>query len=139
MLHKLGFEALPDNLAEVLVNQTLELLEAVDVGYHNFFIALTQQFSPQWRAEADQIFAATLQASDPAAAALLQVWQQEYHRCLKALPESAMATVAQRLQSSNPKTVLLRPEIEAVWEPITVEDDWQPFYGLLQRIQQPFS
>jgi uncharacterized protein YdiU (UPF0061 family) len=139
MLHKLGFEALPDNLAEVLINQTLELLEAVDVGYHDFFIALTQQFSPQWRAEADQIFAATLQASDPAAAALLQVWQREYHRCLKALPESAMATIAQRLQSSNPKTALLRPEIEAVWEPITVEDDWQPFYGLLQRIQQPFG
>jgi uncharacterized protein YdiU (UPF0061 family) len=33
-----------------------------------------------------------------------------------------------RLKQHNPTTILLRPEIEAVWERITIEDDWQPFY-----------
>ena len=45
----------------------------------------------------------------------------------------------QRLRRHNPQTVLLRPEIEAIWEPIVAEDNWQPFYQLLAKIQQPFS
>jgi uncharacterized protein YdiU (UPF0061 family) len=45
----------------------------------------------------------------------------------------------QTLRKTNPETVLLRPEIEAIWEPITLEDDWQPLYQLLQRVQQPFG
>ncbi|NJL47688.1 MAG: YdiU family protein [Leptolyngbyaceae cyanobacterium SM2_5_2] len=139
MQHKLGFADLPAELAEAIVNQTLELLDAVEVGYHSFFLALAQQFTPQWRSAAEQIFATTMQASDPAATALLEAWQQGYHRCLKALPESAMPMVAQCLRDNNPQTVLLRPEIEAIWEPITLEDDWQPFYELLGRIQQPFG
>jgi hypothetical protein len=31
--------------------------------------------------------------------------------------------------------VIIRPEIEAVWEQITLEDNWQPFYNLLTQIQ----
>jgi serine/tyrosine/threonine adenylyltransferase len=139
MVRKLGFDQLPEDLATSLVNQTLQLLTAVEVGYHDFFLALTQQFSPQWREAADPIFATTLQASDPAAAEPLKTWGQAYHHCLQALPESAMATVADQLRSSNPQIVLLRPEIEAIWAPITVEDNWQPFYDLLQRLQHPFG
>jgi len=33
-----------------------------------------------------------------------------------------MDNIAQQLACSNPKTVLLRPVIEAVWEPIANED-----------------
>ncbi|WP_202225566.1 protein adenylyltransferase SelO family protein [Okeania sp. KiyG1] len=31
---------------------------------------------------------------------------------------------------------LIRPIIESVWEPITVEDNWQPFYDLLKQISE---
>jgi uncharacterized protein YdiU (UPF0061 family) len=50
-----------------------------------------------------------------------------------------MATVAGQLGRTNPQTVLLRPEIEAIWEPITLTDNWQPFYQLLERLQHPFD
>ena len=46
-----------------------------------------------------------------------------------------MDNVAQQLVSSNPKTVLLRQVIEAVWEPIANEDNWAPFNDLLRRLQ----
>ena len=42
----------------------------------------------------------------------------------------------QTLAQHNPDIVPVRPEIEAIWEPITLHDDWQPFYDLLKRIQQ---
>jgi uncharacterized protein YdiU (UPF0061 family) len=139
MLRKLGFEALSDDLASTLVSQTIELLSAVDVGYHDFFLGLTQQFSPDWRDDASQIFSTTLQASDPAAAAPLKTWQQTYHRCLQSLAPEAMAGMASLLKGTNPQTVLLRPEIEAIWEPVTTDDNWQPFSDLLHKIQHPFG
>lgn len=138
MLAKLGFEQLPPELGSSLVEQTVELLRNVEVGYHEFFLALTQQFSPDWQGDLSPIFRTTLQAADAAAGNLLEQWRQRYHRCLNELPRDAMADVAQRLRQANPATVLLRPEIEAVWEPITLGDDWQPFYNLLERVQQPF-
>ena len=144
ILRKLGFgadpvAALTDDLATTLVNQTQELLAAVEMGYHEVFLSLTQQFTPQWRAEPDQLFATPLPASDPAVAEPLQLWRQWYHRALQSLPETAMEDVQKTLQTTNPETVLLRPAIEAIWEPITLEDDWQPFHTLLQRVQQPFG
>jgi uncharacterized protein YdiU (UPF0061 family) len=139
MLQKLGFKNLEPELATTLVNQTLELLGAVEVGYHDFFLGLTQQFSPVWREEASQIFSTTLQASDAAAAAQLVTWRQTYHRCLQSLGPDQMAAIAPTLHRTNPQTVLLRPEIEAIWEPITTDDNWQPFYDLLSKIQHPFG
>lgn len=139
MLRKLGFESLADDLASTLVSQTIELLSAVEVGYHDFFLGLTQQFSAEWRDDASQIFSTTLQASDAAAVAPLEAWRQTYHRCLQSLDGGQMAGVASLLQRTNPTTVLLRPEIEAIWEPITTDDNWQPFYDLLNKIQYPFG
>jgi len=138
MLRKLGFEQLPDGLGEEIVNITIELLKGVEVGYHNFFLELVRQFSPQWREDQSIIFSTTMQASDSAASSLLDNWRATYHRCLNALPAEAMKSVQDCLARTNPETVLLRPEIEAVWEPITVEDDWQPFYELLERVQHPY-
>jgi serine/tyrosine/threonine adenylyltransferase len=121
-----------------MFNQTIQLLSGVEVGYHDFFLELTRQFSPAWRQDQTVIFSSTMQTSDPGAASLLENWQGTYHRCLNALPEDAMADVQNCLARTNPETVLLRPEIEAVWEPITTEDNWQPFYELLERVQSPF-
>ncbi|PZV00678.1 MAG: YdiU family protein [Leptolyngbya sp.] len=139
MLRKLGFESLADDLAATLVSQTIELLSAVEVGYHDFFLGLTQQFSAEWHDDASQIFSTTLQASDAAATVPLEAWRQTYHRCLQSLDSGKMAGVASLLQRTNPQTVLLRPEIEAIWEPITTDDNWQPFYDLLNKIQHPFG
>ncbi|TVP67198.1 MAG: YdiU family protein [Leptolyngbya sp. LCM1.Bin17] len=139
MLRKLGFENLEAELAIAIVNQTQNLLGSVNVGYHDFFLGLTQQFDPQWRDDSSQILSTTLDASDPVAAEALKLWRDLYHRCLQSLPAEAMETVAQCLSRTNPNTVLLRPEIEAIWEPITTDNNWQPFYDLLQRIQHPFE
>ena len=139
MLAKLGFETLAAELSEKLLDQTLALLSNVQVGYHDFFAGLAQQFAPRWRQGSDSILGTTMQASDAAARELLDNWRRTYYLCLNELPESAMTAVAQTLKQTNPQTVLLRPEIEAVWEPITVADDWQPFYNLLKRIQSPFA
>lgn len=135
MLQKLGFELLPLELAELLLQQTIELLSEVRGGYHEFFAGLAQQFSPDWRSHPQTILQATLEHSDPAAVALLKQWRQTYQRGLSQLPADAMAAVGQRLRQHNPSPVLLRPLIEAVWEPITTADDWQPFYDLIERIQ----
>ncbi|MEW6493907.1 MAG: protein adenylyltransferase SelO family protein, partial [Cyanobacteriota bacterium] len=43
--------------------------------------------------------------------------------------------VATRLRDKNPKTALLRPVIEDVWNAIAQEDNWQPFYELVSRLQ----
>ncbi|NEP18229.1 MAG: YdiU family protein [Leptolyngbya sp. SIO4C1] len=138
MLRKLGFETLPLAQAQTLLAETLDLLDQTQVGYHDFFLGLTQQFSPQWRETSDSILQTTLENSDVEAAALLLQWRQRYHHALTQLPADEMSQVAARLRQNNPATVLLRPEIEAIWEPITVDNNWQPFYALVDKIQNPF-
>lgn len=139
MLRKLGFEALPESLGKALVEQTVQLLGTVEIGYHDFFLELTHQFQSEWRNDPSLIFKAAMQASDSAAADVLEQWRQLYHRGLNELPADDMLEVARGLKQTNPTLVLLRPEIEAIWEPITVEDNWQPFYTLLNRLQNPFT
>jgi uncharacterized protein YdiU (UPF0061 family) len=139
MLQKLGFEQLDSELASDLVSQTLALLSAVEVGYHDFFLSLTQQFSVDWREDISQMFTTILEASDPAAASQLEAWRQIYHRCLQSLAPEELEKMASTLQQTNPQTVLLRPAIEAIWEPITTDDNWQPFYDLLNQLQHPFD
>lgn len=142
MLHKLGFELGFDQVAEevgeALLKATLQLLWESKVGYHEFFWSLRQQFDPSWREAVGQISLPILDAaetarSDSAIQSFAQ-WRQLYHQVLQSLPASEVETVARRLRQHNPQTVIIRPEIEAVWEPITQSDDWQPFYELLQRI-----
>ncbi|MEO0989123.1 MAG: YdiU family protein [Cyanobacteria bacterium J06639_14] len=138
MLHKLGFASLPHRLGTDLVKKTVELLANVEVSYHVFFLELTRQFTPGWQTDANQIFMTTLQASDPGAQTLLDEWRQQYYAALKTQSPEALAKMGDRLCQTNPETVLLRPEIEAIWEPITVENNWEPFYELVKRVQEPF-
>ena len=141
-LKKLGFSPsppppLPPALQRDLLSQTLTLLEETHVGYHDFFTALTQQFTPEWRTDSERILTAAVEKSDPEAAELLKGWRSLYQTCLSQLPPEKMADVHACLKATNPTTVLLRPQIEAIWEPITTEDDWQPFYDLLKQVQNP--
>lgn len=134
MLNKLGFHHLALPEADKLLELTIKLLTDTQVGYHDFFLKLTQQFSPNWREDASSILSPDfLIAND--SSECLEEWQNLYQRILSNLPPDEMDNIAQQLQRSNPKTVLLRPVIEAVWEPIANEDNWEPFYDLLRRIQ----
>ena len=139
MLHKLGFESLPDPLGTDLINQTLDLLNSVTVGYHDFFRSLADQFTPDWANDGTQIFGTTLPASDAGAQVLLEQWRQHYQQALQMQSAAALDAMSARLKQTNPRTVLLRPAIEAIWAPIMAENDWEPFYALLQRIRQPFD
>jgi len=140
MLHRLGFEPdqVSDEVSDRLLRLTLQLLWESKVSYHDFFSALRQQFSPQWRQDAQHIFSEaldpTLEPSEDAVKIFAQ-WQSLYHQILASLPETDTAAIAHRLAQHNPTTVLIRPEIEAVWEAIATENNWQPFHELVNRLR----
>ncbi len=135
MIHKLGFENLPDDQAEPLVRETLQFLLKTQVGYHAFFAALRQHFTSQWRNEIAEIFPSLPFSDLEDHQAALNPWRSLYFQTLLSCPESEMTAIADRLQRHNPLTTLLRPAIEAIWEPISIEDNWQPFYDLLTQIR----
>ncbi|KPQ35837.1 MAG: protein adenylyltransferase SelO [Phormidium sp.] len=128
MLHRLGLVDLSENDGRELVKLTVELLQENDVGYHDFFSQLRQQFSPQWRDDQEAIFA----KADPPQ--VLQPWTGVYHRTLQAYSNSELTEIQARITAANPNLIPVRPEIEAIWDPITTADDWQPFRDLLDRI-----
>jgi uncharacterized protein YdiU (UPF0061 family) len=134
MLAKLGFGQLPIELSESLLQHTLQFLKETLVNYHDFFLTLRQQFSVTWRQDETKILATLSPPSDSEATCLAQ-WRQVYHRALQTLPEDEMGQIGDRLCRYNPNFALLRPEIEAIWESIVIEDNWQPFYDLLKRIK----
>ncbi len=138
MLAKLGFQELLPALGDELLRLTLEFLEKTRISYHDFFTGLTGQFSEKWCDGPDKILPATVNNSDEDATTLLEVWRSHYHHCLTTLSAPEIAQVGQCLRQNNPTIVLLRPEIEAIWEPIVAEDNWQPFYDLVTKIQNPF-
>lgn len=133
MLQKLGFAELPQELATTLLEQTLQLLQETRMGYHDFFFALRQYFLYDWRTDAQFKFRELPTEMIGETEAYLK-WQHSYHQALNHIPETELPQVAQRLRQHNPATVILRPEIETVWEAIAVADDWQPFENLLDRI-----
>ncbi|MBD1933578.1 MULTISPECIES: protein adenylyltransferase SelO [Cyanophyceae] len=135
MLNKLGFANLAQPEAEALLMSTLTLLQKTQVGYHTFFSELTQQFNHNWRDDAANILKSDSFLNLGEAAGLLETWRNLYLQILLSLPESEMDNMLERLQRHNPKTVLLRPEIEAVWEKIDQEDNWEPFYQLISRLR----
>ena len=132
MLQKLGLSQLAI-AADQLVDLTIQLLAETQVGYHEFFNQLTQQFSPKWRDDPSAIISYENLVVNQAIAVWDQ-WRKLYQQTLQSLPADAMKNMAQQLQQSNCQTVLLRPNIEAVWEAIAKADDWQPFNNLLEQI-----
>jgi uncharacterized protein YdiU (UPF0061 family) len=135
MLNKMGFEQLPEPQTNELLGLTLQFLVDSQVGYHAFFAQLAQQFNPSWRDDVDQIFNSALFLESAAEPDSLVKLREFYHHLLQTLSIDQMEDIAKRLQDKNPKTALLRPVIETVWEAIAQEDNWQPFYELLKRIQ----
>lgn len=136
MLEKLGFACLSPERGKQLVEETINLLYETQVPYHRFFAELANWFSPTWQQNSDIIlenaeFVEQLQERET----LWQTWQQCYQQALNECSDQQLEKVASRLKAKNPQTALLRPVIESVWEPITLENEWDPFYALLAEIQ----
>jgi uncharacterized protein YdiU (UPF0061 family) len=91
-------------------------------------VELRQEFSPQWRDDISQIFANFEQQK------LIEPWREFYYHLLQTYSDNELKEMAERLQQYNPQQSLIRSVIESVWEAITLEDNWQPFYDLLQQI-----
>lgn len=165
MLNRLGFDRLEAPLESELVKQTLELLQRNQGSFHGFFRRLRQQFSPHWVTDIQSIppelFAPedlNLTAAPPGADSLADrrvadsplansladsplaeqwaAWRDSYHLALSRLSTPELDLIPQRLKAHNPLTALLRSEIETVWKAIDENDRWEPFYELLQRLQE---
>ncbi len=135
MLKKLGFENLSEPESEELLKATLNFLKHYPVSYHHFFAELATHFSSKWRDEASSILSNSEIGQSLGRSELFLNWSGIYHRILTNLTPEEIEKVTQTLVCYNPQTVILRPVIESIWEQITQEDDWQPFYTLLNQIQ----
>jgi uncharacterized protein YdiU (UPF0061 family) len=134
MLNKLGLGPLELPEADLLLKTTIRFLKDSQVSYHGFFAELRQQFSRTWRDDVNAIFP-TIPVENDDLKSLWNQWKITYFNLLLQFPEDTLDQVEQRLQTYNPLTVPIRPEIEAAWQPITEDDDWSVFYTLLDRIQ----
>ncbi|MBE9124608.1 MULTISPECIES: protein adenylyltransferase SelO [unclassified Coleofasciculus] len=135
MLNKLGFESVSEPEADELLNLTIEFLKETQVGYHEFFAQLAQQFNPRWRDSEEHIFSDTSFLESGEQPSLLANWRSLYHHVLQNLSTYELEAVGKRLRDKNPKTALLRPVIEDVWGIIDRDDNWEPFYDLVRRLQ----
>ncbi|MDF5713586.1 MAG: YdiU family protein [Rhizonema sp. NSF051] len=135
MLKKLGFDHLPHPVAKEVVNLTVQLLQDTQVGYHQFFYEMAHTFSSQWRDDPATIMADSGIVPISGTSEVFDSWCIAYHKILNDYEQNYMDVIAQNLARRNPQTVLLKPVIESVWEAITQEDNWQPFYELIKRIQ----
>lgn len=129
MINRLGFEQLPTPEAEELLQITINLLKNNPISYPDFFIQLREQFCQQWQDQPQNIL------KDVEPMEHLDAWRQQYYHHLQTLSYPELQEIQQRLNYYNPQVVITRPEIEAVWEQITIEDNWQPLNNLLTQIQ----
>ncbi len=135
MLNKLGFEQLPESEESELLRLTIQFLQDTQVGYHAFFAELAQQFDKSWRDDVSQIMSRESFWESDAQYSSIADWRNLYHHLLQNLSVDQLKDMSALLRDKNPQTALLRPVIEAVWEPITQEDNWEPFYELLRKLQ----
>jgi len=129
MMKRLGLESVAGEAVDELLQLTIEVLKDTQIGYQQFFMALSEEFKPSWRDDAELI-------PNFASAIPWEKWRRLYQGVLQSLPAAQMDNVASRLEKYNPKTVLLRPAIESVWSEIVEFDDWQPFYQLVRDIKE---
>jgi serine/tyrosine/threonine adenylyltransferase len=135
MLQKLGFEGETTPVRDELLVATLQLLSDPQVGYHQFFFDLSQAFKLRWKQDLNSILNETELMPEVVGNSGYQKWLQLYHQALSDLPASELDSIERLLDRANPQTILLRPQIEAIWEPIAQENNWEPFYELLAKIR----
>ncbi|NER00178.1 MAG: YdiU family protein [Cyanothece sp. SIO2G6] len=135
MLNRLGFATLTPDLTDDLIQATLRVLHDIEIGYHQFFQALRHHFAPTWQQDASTILVDLLQAGTDEEQGAIDQWRSLYQNALNQHSLEQMEAIAHRLAQHNPDIVPIRAEIEAIWEPIVAEDNWQPFNTLIQKIQ----
>jgi serine/tyrosine/threonine adenylyltransferase len=135
MLKKLGFEDGQFAEAEELLQLTITFLQDSQIGYHQFFSDMARTFDNKWRDEPAFVMNASEIVPALGASAIFDNWCVLYHQILNHFDPDEMDIIAQTLAKYNPQTALLRPVIESIWEPIAQEDNWQPFYDLVQQFQ----
>jgi serine/tyrosine/threonine adenylyltransferase len=131
MWQKLGLDGEIDSEGLDLLNATLELLSKSQVGYHDFFVRLTDRWQSHWQQDPNGIL--TDSTWLPGAENYLATWPQLYQRA--ALKRADLALITPQLQQHNPRTVPLRPLIEATWDAIADADNWQPFADLVAQLR----
>ncbi len=130
MLKKLGFFKLDNNLAKRLVQETIDLLKESQFSYPQFFADLAHQFNYGWHNNYELVLEnSEIKSSN------LDNWKRLYHRCLEMFVREELDQIQSCLNQYNPQIVPIRAIIEAIWHPITTEDDWLPFYDLLEKIK----
>jgi serine/tyrosine/threonine adenylyltransferase len=135
MLQKLGLVGEITPLRDKLLVSTLQLLADTQVGYHQFFFEVGRAFDLRWIKDLNSILNETQLMPAVVSSSGYHQWLQLYHQVLSDIPESDLNSIGKMLNRSNPQTVLLRPQIEAIWEPITQSNDWDPFDELLAKIR----
>ncbi len=135
MFQKLGLTGASTPARDELLVTTLQLLADTQVGYHQFFFEVSRAFKLRWQQDLNAILDDATLMPEIVGNSGYDKWRQLYHQVLSELPASELAAVDRLLTQSNPQTILLRPQIEAIWEPITQTDNWEPFYELLQKIR----
>ena len=129
MMQRLGFDGLFTPIAQDLLASTIQLLRNSSIPYQDFFNELAAGFNNGWRDDANLILENASFITE-----VTQQWKNLYHSCLKQLPATEMSDISDRLYRHNPQFTLIRPVIESVWQPIAEEDNWQPFYDLIEKI-----
>jgi serine/tyrosine/threonine adenylyltransferase len=135
MLQKLGLEGETTPVRDELLVATLQLLADTQVGYHQFFFDLSQAFTLRWKSDINSILDETELMPEVVGNSGYQKWLQLFHQALSSIGESELDLVGKMMTRSNPQTILLRPQIESIWEPIAQSNNWQPFDDLLAMIR----
>ena len=130
MLQRLGFDSTIGAIAGELFSQTIELLRDSEISYQGFFRELTEEFDRHWKQDPKSIL-----TNATFAAQISDRWRTTYHSCLNCLSDDEMKEVKNCLNAHNPKTALLRPVIESVWQAIANDNNWQPFESLVSQLQ----
>lgn len=133
ILQKLGFETSQSSVAHELFEKTLEVLKESQIGYHQFFADLANQFNWGWRDNKS-----TILENSQLPAADWETWRQYYHQMLREIPQEQLDEVGKNLHQSNTQIPLLRPLIESVWEAIAYDNNWQPFNELVGKLQKKY-
>ncbi|MFN5856993.1 MAG: protein adenylyltransferase SelO [Pseudanabaenaceae cyanobacterium] len=136
MVRRLGFDNLTEPEIEELLDPTFAMFSEVpEIGYNQFFVALREGFSANWREDLAQIAAYFINhlapTITPEQKTLLEQWATVYQRFLLRHSMDDQELIKTRLTRHNPQTILLRPVIETVWEAIAQDDNWEPFNQLV--------
>jgi serine/tyrosine/threonine adenylyltransferase len=134
MFQKLGLEGESTPLWAELLVATLQLLTDTQVGYHQFFYELTQAVQHRQKQD-DSNLKEDEFSTEIVSSSSYQPWLQLYQQALGNLPKMQRDAIAEVMIRSNPRTILLRPQIEAIWEPIAQENNWESFNTLLTKIR----